>query len=115
MGLKNASQQFQQLLDDCLKEVSDIATGNIDDILVATRRVDTEDLLDTHERDLRKVLQILKEKMFVANIDKCKLFVKTVEFCGHILGNGERRPAPGKLRVIEKWEPHEPLQNSEHT
>ena len=30
--------------------------------------------------------------------------MKEVEFCGHILGNGTRRPAPGKLRAIEKWE-----------
>ena len=30
-----------------------------------------------------------------------------VEVCGHILGGGTRRPAPGKLRAIEMWEiPH---------
>ena len=27
-----------------------------------------------------------------------------MEFCGHILGKGVRRPAPGKLLPIEKWE-----------
>ena len=27
-----------------------------------------------------------------------------MEFCGHILSGGVRRPAPGKLRAIEKWE-----------
>ena len=32
------------------------------------------------------------------------MYVKRVEFCGHILENGTRRPAPGKLRVIEKWD-----------
>ena len=36
-------------------------------------------------------------------IGKWKLFVPEVEFCGHILG-GTRRPAPGKLHAIEKWE-----------
>ena len=34
---------------------------------------------------------------------KWKLVVKEVEFCGHILG-GVRKPAPGKLRAIKKWE-----------
>ena len=37
-------------------------------------------------------------------VGKWKLFVKEVEFCGHILGGGARRPAPGKQRAIEKWE-----------
>ena len=27
-----------------------------------------------------------------------------VEFCGHIMGGGKRRPAPGTLCAIEKWE-----------
>jgi len=33
-----------------------------------------------------------------------KLFVKEVEFCGHILGGGKRRPSPGKMLALEKWE-----------
>ena len=35
---------------------------------------------------------------------KAKLFVKEVEFCGQISGHGTRRPAPGKLLAIEKWD-----------
>ena len=27
-----------------------------------------------------------------------------MEFCGNILGGSARRPSPGKLRAIEKWE-----------
>jgi hypothetical protein len=40
----------------------------------------------------------------VVDEGKCKFFVKEVEFCGHILGNGQRRPAQGKLLALEKWE-----------
>lgn len=36
---------------------------------------------------------------------RSKMFVSEVDFCGHILSNVTRKPAPGKLRVIEKWEP----------
>ena len=35
---------------------------------------------------------------------KSAFFVEEVEFCGQILGHGIRRPAPGKLQAIEKWE-----------
>jgi len=30
--------------------------------------------------------------------------MREVEFCGHVLREGRRSPAPGKLRAIQKWE-----------
>ena len=102
MGLQNASQQFQQLMEDRLQPVRDIADPYIDDIIIGTWVGPEEDLLKAHDKDVRRVLELLKGDQFV--VGKWKLFVKEVEFCGHILGGGARRPAPGKLRAIEKWE-----------
>ena len=104
MGLKNASVQFQRMMDDVLRPVNDIASCYIDDVIIGTWVEEGEDLLLAHERDVRKVLDLLKEKRLVADIGKCKFFVPEVEFCGHILGGGARRPAPGKLLAIQKWE-----------
>jgi len=44
MGLTNASQQFQQLLEDRLQPVRDVADPYIDDIIVGTRVGPGEDL-----------------------------------------------------------------------
>ena len=104
MGLTNAPQQFQQMIDDRMETVRDIATPYIDDILVGTTVSEGEDLLAAHDRDIRRVLDVLKADRFVVDPDKAKLFVREVEFCGQILGYGNRRPAPGKLMAIEKWE-----------
>ena len=104
MGLMNASQQFQQMLDDILTPVHDIATGYIDDILVGTSVDPGEDLLDAHARDLHRVLDILQIQRLVVDPQKAHLFVEEVDFCGQILGHGTRRPSPGKLMAIEKWE-----------
>jgi len=104
MGLKNASQQFQQMLDEVLRPVKDTAIAYIDDILVGTRVEEGEDLLEKHDRDLRRVMEVLKEKQLVVDKGKCHLFVREVEFCGQLLSNGTRRPMPGKLMAIEKWE-----------
>ena len=104
MGLTNASQQFQQMMDDRLAPVRDIATPYVDDILIGTTVGEGEDLLEAHNRDLRRVLKILEEEKLVVDPKKAQLFVDEVEFCGQILGNGTRRPAPGKLMAIEKWE-----------
>ena len=104
MGLTNASQQFQQMMDDRLASVRDVATPYIDDILVGTTVGEGEDVLAAHEKDLCRVLDALAEEKLVVDPKKAKLFVKEVEFCGQILGHGARWPAPGKLRAIEKWE-----------
>ena len=104
MGLMNASQQFQQMMDDVLTPVRDVATGYIDDILVGTTAENGENLLEAHARDLHRVMDILQTQKMVVDTQKTKLFVKEVEFCGQIPGHGNRFPAPGKLQAIEKWE-----------
>ena len=86
MGLQNASQQFQRLMEDRLHHVSDIADPYIDDIIIGTWVEPGEDLLAAHDRDVRRVLQLLKGDQFI--VGKWKLFVKEVEFCGHILEGG---------------------------
>jgi hypothetical protein len=104
MGLKNAPVQFQMMMDDILRPVQDICDAYIDDIIVGSVKREDEDLLVTHERDLRRVLELLKENALIADLKKCYFFVPEVEFCGHIMGGGKRRPAPGTLCAIEKWE-----------
>ena len=104
MGLSNASQQFQQMMEDRLAPVRDVADDFIDDILVGTQVGEGEDLIAAHERDLRRVLELLKKEGFIIDPKKCHFFVDEVEFCGHILGGGIRRPAPGKLSAISNWE-----------
>ena len=94
MGLKNASVQFQRMMDDVLRPVRDVADCYIDDIIVGTLVDEGEDLYKAHDRDLRRVLELLLKNSLVVDVSKCKLFVPEVEFCGHILGGGmsEARP-----------------------
>ena len=74
MGLKNASVQFQRMMDDVLSPVSDIASCYIDDVIIGTWVEKGEDLLLAHEKDVRKVLDLLQEKQLVADI-------KNASFC----------------------------------
>ena len=64
MGLMNASGQFQQMIDDQLLGVKDVADGYIDDIAVGTKEEpeEGEDPLVTHDKALRRVLESLKIK-----------------------------------------------------
>ena len=45
------------------------------------------------------------DNFLVADLCKCVLFVLEVKFCGYFFGKGLRKPAPGTLMAIEKWEP----------
>ena len=105
MGLMNASSQFQRMMDDRLSSVADTTTPFIDDILIGTTATEEEDIFEKNDRDLRKTLDVMENDQFVTNPKRCHFYVREVEFCGFILGQGIRRPAPGKLMAIEKWEP----------
>jgi hypothetical protein len=93
-------KRFQKALGEQFGDVSrfdfDGASAPLVEVLDELR---TFGLLATH-----KLIVVDKADQFVADPKKCKFFVKEVEFCGHILGHGTRRPAPGKLMAIEKWE-----------
>ena len=105
MGLKNGVAIFQRVIEYCLEEVRDVADPYVDDIIVGTEwKGSWEATVEAHEKDLRRVLEKLAHHKMVVDGKKCKFFVKEVEFCGHVLGNGQRRPAPGKLMALEKWE-----------
>ena len=88
----------------------EIADGYIDDILIGTDQENlensgsVEEILRRHDLEIRKILDLLREKEWVARFEKCNFFAKEVEFLGHVLKDGQRKPAPGKLLAVEKWE-----------
>jgi hypothetical protein len=103
MGLKNAGAQFQRMMEWVLKDL-DCADPYIDDIIIGTRGSDEDELIAKHEKDVRSVLETLALNKIYVDPRKVHLFMKEVEFCGHVLREGRRSPAPGKLRAIQKWE-----------
>ncbi len=72
----NESQQFQQMMDNLLEEVSDVATPSIDDILIGTKAEPGEDLYVKHYKDGCRVMDVLRKHQLVGYKDKCQMFVK---------------------------------------
>ena len=102
MGLKNGNAMFQRMMEWVLRDIPN-ANPYVDDIIVGSVGNSKEELLRNHERDLRAVLETLKANKLVVDPKKANLFVKEVEFCGHVLRQGERSPAPGKLLSLQNW------------
>ena len=73
------------------------ASAIIHDLIVGSTADTEEGLLKILYKALQHLLSVLAEKKLVWNPKKSHFFVREVEFCGHILSEGQRRPAPGKL------------------
>ena len=81
-------------------------TPFVDDIIIGsgTENMTEDELMEAHEKDLRRVLSELDKHNRVCRPTKASLFVKEVEFAGHVVGHRQRRPMPGKLASLHHWE-----------
>ena len=104
MGLKNVGSQFQRMMVWVLRELPNVHPY-IDDILIGSMGSNIEELVANHQRDVRKVMETLLEHQIVCSPEKSRFFHREVGFCGHVLRDGTRAPAPGKLLPLQKWEP----------
>ena len=102
MGAKNANAAFQRMMEDLLGPVPDCADPFVDDIIIGsgTEKMTEDEPIEAHEKDLRRVLSELDKHNMVCKPTKASLFVKEVEFAGHVFGHGQRRPMPGKLAFL---------------
>ena len=106
MGAKNGNAAFQRMMEDLLGPVRNCADPFVDDIIIGSGTEDmTEDeLIEAHAKDLRRVLSEVDKHNMVSKPTKASLCVKEVEFAGHVVGHGQRRPMPGKLTSLHHWE-----------
>jgi len=102
MGIKNAPSMFQRIMNYVLRDLP-FAVCYIDDILIGSTGDTPEEIIANHEKHVAAVLQRLEDHNMVAKLSKTAFFVEEVEFCGHILGGGKRRPVPGRLMALQKW------------
>ena len=105
IGAKNGNAAFQRMGEDLLGPVRDCANPFVDDIIIGSGTEDmTEDqLIEAHEKDLRRVLSELDKHNMVCKPTKASLFLREVEFAGHVVGHGQHRPMPGKLASLHHW------------
>ena len=60
--------------------------------------------LKSHAEQVRKVLEVIRREKLLCGPKKGKMFLQSVEFCGSVLEDGTRRPAPGKMAALQLWE-----------
>ena len=111
MGLKNAPSMIQKMMATILFQkhkalgLQELCSIYIDDLLIATQSgKDFDECLKLHEEQVRKVLDVLRQEKLLCGAKKGKMFLQSGEFCGSVLGDGTRRPAPGRMAALQLWE-----------
>ena len=106
MGVTNGNAAFQRMLENLLEPVRDCADPFVDDVIIASGdpSMSYEELLEAHERDVTRVPDLLVRHKLTGSSDKATIAVSEVVFAGHVVGNGQRKPIPGKVAAIEHWE-----------
>ena len=106
MGVTNGNAAFQQMLQNLLELVRDCADPFVDDVIIASgdHSMSYEELLEAHERDVTRVLDLLVWHKLTNSSDNATIAVSEVVFAGHVVGNGQRKPIPGKVAASEHWE-----------
>ncbi len=94
---------FQRMMEWVIGDLEN-ADPYVDDIIIGSTGENMEEIMANHETYVRAVLRVLREENLIVDPKKANMFMGEVEFCGHILREGRRSPAPGKLLSIQKWE-----------
>ena len=97
-GLTNAPAVFMDLMNRVFREFLDqFVIIFIDDILVYSQ---TE---EEHAEHLRQVLQMLRQNELYAKYEKCRFWLKEVQFLGHIISDRGISVDPGKVSAVREW------------
>ena len=106
MGVTNGNAGFQQMLENLLESVRGCADPFVDDVIIASGdpSMSYEELLEAHERDVTRVLDLLVRHKLTGSSAKATIAVSEVVSTGHVVGNGRRKPIPGIVAAIEHCE-----------
>lgn len=99
MGLTNAPSVFQEVMNKVFSPLlGRCVVVYLDDILVYSKSP------DDHMRDLRAVLQILKDNSLYAKLSKCEFNMPEVTFLGHVVSAAGVKPDPRKVSAVTDWQ-----------
>ncbi|GJX45044.1 reverse transcriptase domain-containing protein [Tanacetum coccineum] len=105
-GLTNASAVFMDLMNSVCKPYLDkFVIVFIDDILIYSRNE------KEHEEHLKTILELLKKEELYAKFSKCKFWINTIKFLGHVIDSSGIHVDPTKIEAVKNWaSPTTPLE-----
>nr|GEW31102.1 putative reverse transcriptase domain-containing protein [Tanacetum cinerariifolium] len=97
-GLTNAPAVFMDLINRvCRPYLDKFVIVFIDAILIYSKTQ------KEHVEHLRLVLGLLKKKKLYAKLSKCELWLREVQFFGHVINGNEIHVDPSKIEAVKNW------------
>ena len=94
-GISSAPEHFQRRMSEILEDLSGYVCL-MDDILIFGKSK------AAHDNRLHAVLQRLQQAGITLNREKCLFSQSSVKFVGHLVGQGEVKLDPDKVKAIQK-------------
>jgi hypothetical protein len=97
-GLCNAPATFMRVMNDVLRPfLDDCVIVYLDDILIFSKS------REEHIRHVKQVLDVLRKEQLFLKLSKCEFGKTSLIYLGHIVGGGELKIDPSKVKVILEW------------
>ena len=96
-GLKNAPNEFHNVMNDIFNSFSHFTIVYIDDFFVYSSSI------DEHWKHLQSFLDTIKRNGLVVSAKKIKLFQTKVCFLGYDISKGQIRPIDRAIQFVDKF------------
>nr|GEU99558.1 putative reverse transcriptase domain-containing protein [Tanacetum cinerariifolium] len=97
-GLTNVPVVFMGLMNRVCKPYLDkFVIVFIDDILIYSRNE------EEHVNHLRIILELLRKEKLYAKFSKCDLWIRIVQFLGHLIDSQGLHVDPAKIEAVKNW------------
>jgi hypothetical protein len=97
-GLCNAPATFMRVMNDVLRPfLDDFVTVYLDDILIFSKS------REEHIEHVKNVLDVLRKEQLFLKLSKCEFGKTSLIYLGHIVGGGELKIDPSKVKIILEW------------
>lgn len=93
-GTLNASYRFSKFMDKMLRGLEKFCLPYLDDMAIFS------ETWEDHMQHIESVLIRVRDAKVKIKLAKCKFAQKTVQYLGHVVGEGKRKPADAKIRAI---------------
>jgi hypothetical protein len=97
-GLCNAPVTFMRVMNHVLRTfLDDCVIVYLDDILIFSKS------REEHVKHVKQILDVLRKEKLFLKMSKCKFGKTSLIYLGHIIGGGELKIDPSKVKVILDW------------
>jgi Reverse transcriptase (RNA-dependent DNA polymerase) len=95
-GLKNSGSSFVRMLNKALQPIRQFAASFVDDCAIYSNE------WEDHLKHVDRFLQVIQQCGLTLTLKKSEFAKSEVKFCGQIIGSGNRRIDPDKMRAISE-------------